>query len=89
MNAPNLDIENGYDGIVAGIDEAGRGPWAGHVMAAAVIMDKNTLVTGINDSKKLTKAKREAMFEWIMQNTQYGIGMASVEEIDVQEAPDA
>ena len=48
---------------VCGIDEAGRGPWAGPVVAAAVILDPASIPSGLNDSKKLSEARREALFE--------------------------
>lgn len=79
---PDLSIEATFQGLVAGIDEAGRGPWAGPVVAAAVILNRDNLPTGINDSKKLTAAKREALFDIILATATCGIGMASVEEID-------
>lgn len=79
---PDFSIEAAYEGLVAGVDEAGRGPWAGPVTAAAVILDRGRLPQGINDSKKLTSAKREALFEEICAAAHIGIGMASVEEID-------
>jgi len=69
--------------FVAGIDEAGRGPLAGPVVAAAVILDPNHLIEGLMDSKVLTEKKREALFNEIMANAlAYGIGWASAEEID-------
>ena len=67
---------------VCGIDEAGRGPWAGPVVAAAVILDPARLPAGLNDSKKLTAAKRDALFPEIMDSAQVGIGVADVERID-------
>jgi ribonuclease HII len=67
---------------VCGIDEAGRGPWAGPVIAAAVILDPHHIPSGLNDSKKLTEAKREALFPTIMQSARVGVGAASAEEID-------
>ncbi len=82
MSAPDLSIESTYKGIVAGIDEAGRGPWAGPVVAGAVILPKGKLPPGINDSKKLPAAKREELFECIMAIATVGVGIASVEEID-------
>ena len=51
----DLSIESNYQGVVAGVDEAGRGPLAGPVVAAAVIIDQNNLIKGIKDSKKLSK----------------------------------
>jgi ribonuclease HII len=80
---PDFSIESLYPNvIVAGVDEAGRGPWAGPVVAAAAIVDPARLPQGINDSKKLTAAKRDALFDAIMASAQVGVGMASVEEID-------
>lgn len=70
-------------GAVCGIDEAGRGPIAGDVYAAAVILDPNQTIDGINDSKKLSEKKRELLFEEITAKAlSYGIGVATVEEIE-------
>ena len=55
----DLTIESNYQGLIAGVDEAGRGPLAGPVVAAAVIVDQANLIDGINDSKKITRRKRE------------------------------
>ena len=74
--------EQHYEGIVAGIDEAGRGPWAGPVVAAAVILDRDNFPAGVNDSKQLSKGKREALFDMLMAHAQVGVGICSVEEID-------
>lgn len=82
MTLPNFEIEDSTHGIVAGVDEAGRGPWAGPVVAAAIIANRNNFPTGINDSKKLTPAKREFLFEHITQTCTIGVGIATVEEID-------
>ena len=79
---PSFKIEKSTNGIVAGVDEAGRGPWAGPVIAAAVIADMNDFPEGINDSKKLSSAKREALFWHIMEKCKVGVGMASAQEID-------
>ncbi len=68
--------------IICGIDEAGRGPWAGPVVASAVILDRKNIPQGLNDSKKLNEAKREALFEPIMISSQVGIGIVSAAEID-------
>ena len=78
---PDLSIENGYSGIICGIDEAGRGPWAGPVVASAVILDGFT-AEGINDSKKLSEKKRELLFDQIMENCKVGVGIVEAEEID-------
>lgn len=70
-------------GTVCGIDEAGRGPLAGDVFAAAVIFDEGTVIEGINDSKKLTEKKREQLFDEIISKARaYCIARASVEEIE-------
>lgn len=69
--------------VFCGVDEAGRGPLAGDVYAAAVIFDKDTVIDGINDSKKLTEKKREALYDEIIQKAQaYCIATATVEEIE-------
>lgn len=70
-------------GAVCGIDEAGRGPLAGDVFAAAVILDEGIVIEGLNDSKKLTDKKREALFDEIISKARaYCIASASVEEIE-------
>lgn len=68
--------------IVAGIDEAGRGPLAGPVYAAAVIIDNSKILSTINDSKLLSAKQRDAMYQFITENYAYGIGQASAAEID-------
>nr|WP_319393221.1 ribonuclease HII [uncultured Desulfobacter sp.] len=73
---------SGYK-MVAGVDEAGRGPLAGPVVSAAVVLPENFDVPGINDSKKLSEKKREALFPVIQtQAVAFGIGIADHEEID-------
>ena len=67
---------------ICGIDEAGRGPLAGPVVAAAVILPTNIKLPGLNDSKKLSPAKREKLFAVIIQEAQYGIGIVSHKQID-------
>lgn len=68
---------------VCGVDEAGRGPLAGPVCAAAVILPPKTIIKGVNDSKKLSEKKREALFDVIKeQSLSYSIAFASVEEIE-------
>ena len=79
---PDLRIEERVGGVVAGVDEAGRGPLAGPVVAAAVIIRNPALLGQVNDSKKLSKLKREKLFSLIKENAEYGIALASVEEID-------
>ena len=72
--------------LVAGIDEAGRGPWAGPVVAAAVILDgarlAHRLRAGLDDSKKLSPARRRELFAALSDYARIGIGRAEVEEID-------
>lgn len=80
---PSFALERKTDGPVAGIDEVGRGPLAGPVHAAAVILNPRKLPKGIDDSKAMSEAKRDAAFDEIMRKAlAVGIGMASVEEID-------
>ena len=74
--------ENGYK-IICGVDEAGRGPLAGPVCAAAVILPENHIIDGLNDSKKLSEKKREALYDVIKNDAlAYSIAMASEKEID-------
>lgn len=69
--------------LVGGVDEAGRGPLAGPVVAACVIFQDNPLIRGIDDSKKLSEDKREELFERIKETAySFGIGMATHQEID-------
>ena len=67
---------------IAGVDEAGRGPLAGPVVAAAVVLDLASVPEGLNDSKLLTAKKRSALFEMILTCAEVGVGLASVAEID-------
>ncbi len=70
-------------GVICGIDEAGRGPLAGAVYAAAVILPEDIFIDGLNDSKKLSEKKREALFDEITENAvSYCIATASAAEID-------
>ncbi len=69
-------------GPIAGIDEAGRGPWAGPVVAAAVILDPDGVPNGLNDSKKLTAAERETLFTAIQTRARVGLGIVDVNAID-------
>lgn len=86
---PTFQIESTFQGLVGGVDEVGRGPWAGPVVAAAaVFLDPSSLPSSllddIQDSKKLSKTKRETIFEVLtnLEAFHYGLGLASVEEID-------
>ena len=82
-----LEIENslyekGYTAI-CGVDEAGRGPLCGPVVAAAVILPKGKCIEGVNDSKKLSEKKREKLYDDIIENAvAYGIGMSDVSVIE-------
>lgn len=78
----NEALEKGYTNI-CGVDEAGRGPLAGPVCAAAVILPKGHIIDGVNDSKKLTEKKREKLFDVIIDEcVSYSIAFATVEEIE-------
>lgn len=76
--------------LIAGMDEAGRGPLAGPVVAAAVILPENVFISGLNDSKKLSAAKRDALFDEILEKAvDFGIGIADhqcIDEINILQA---
>ena len=68
---------------ICGVDEAGRGPWAGEVVAAAVILNQEQPIAGLKDSKQLTESKREVLYGQIIEKAlSYSIASASVAEID-------
>jgi ribonuclease HII len=78
----NEIYEEGFE-LLCGVDEAGRGPLAGPVYAAAVILPRGLVIAGLNDSKKLTEKKREALFDPICEAAIcYGVARAEVEEIE-------
>lgn len=78
----NLCMENGFN-LICGVDEAGRGPLAGPVCAAAVILDKNHTIEGLKDSKKLTAKKRSELFEDIKKySLAYTVTFIDNEQID-------
>lgn len=88
---PDFEIEDSLNCVVVGVDEAGRGPWAGPVVAGAVIIrDRNLcdeLLNGLDDSKKISAKKREILYEKLCEEEKngrlfIGIGQASAEEID-------
>ena len=82
---PNFSFEQAaiaQGHIVCGVDEAGRGPWAGPVVAAAVVLDPLNIPLGLNDSKKLTVVKREVLFSPIMASAHVGVGIVEAVEID-------
>ncbi|CZR96585.1 Ribonuclease HII [Clostridioides difficile] len=82
----NIFENEGYNKgylYIGGIDEAGRGPLAGPVVASVVVFKKDTKIEGVNDSKKLSEAKRDELFEVIKKEAlDYGIGIVNNEEID-------
>jgi ribonuclease HII len=86
ISGPDLKFERRYQrlhkGHVAGVDEAGRGPLAGPVVAAAVVLDPKCVPDGIDDSKVLTAAKRADLCARLLECARVGVGVASVEEID-------
>jgi ribonuclease HII len=79
---PSFRLEREHPHPTVGVDEAGRGPLAGPVVAAAVLLDKRRFPRGIDDSKKLKEADREALYARIVACAGYGIGIVEVEEID-------
>lgn len=86
MSLPDFSFETAAlargAGPVAGVDEVGRGPLAGPVTAAAVVLCRGSLPPGLNDSKKLTPARREALVEWITANCDWAVAHVGVAEID-------
>ncbi|NKB44831.1 MAG: ribonuclease HII [Alphaproteobacteria bacterium] len=85
---PDFSLEREVEGVVVGIDEAGRGPWAGPVVAGAAVLDRESLedilIKGLDDSKALTPAKRDSLYAALSQSpaATVSVGIASVEEID-------
>lgn len=81
-----FDLESQFSGPVCGLDEAGRGPLAGPVVAACVYIPedarKESFWARVNDSKKLSEKKRETLYDLIIAHTSYGIAESTVEEID-------
>ncbi len=85
MLDPQFDqqFRDAYGGLICGVDEAGRGPLAGPVYAAAVILSPEYPIIGLNDSKKLSEKKREALYDIILEEAvAYCVASASVEEIE-------
>ncbi|WP_319531091.1 ribonuclease HII [uncultured Cohaesibacter sp.] len=72
-----------FDGPVAGVDEVGRGPLAGPVVTAAVILDPDAIPEGLNDSKKLSEARREVLFDIICETAHVSIASAAPDRIDL------
>ena len=79
---PDLSFERRLPGLVAGVDEAGRGPLAGPVVAAAVILPRQNWPEGLNDSKTLSPSARERLLNMLRKCAQIGVGISEPEEID-------
>jgi len=94
MNSSFFEYENKYRtsgyNLIAGVDEAGRGPLAGAVYAAAVIFDEGVYIEGVNDSKKLTPAKRDALYDEIIAKAKsyciFSVDEKTIDEINILEA---
>ncbi len=81
-DAPTYSLESAIGGRVCGVDEAGRGPLAGPVIAAAVVLAEHDWPAGLNDSKQLSAAQRRVLYSRIRATADVGIGLATVTEID-------
>jgi len=81
-STPDFSFERQCCGPVCGVDEAGRGPLAGPVVAAAVILTPEKIPEGLNDSKILSEIRRELLLNEIIKTAEIGIGIAEPEEID-------
>ena len=79
---PSYKFDEAYESPIIGVDEVGRGPLAGPVISAAIILNKEIIPEGINDSKKLSKKKRIIINEQLVLHHSYAIGVATVEEVD-------
>lgn len=75
-----LNSKNIYN--IGGVDEVGRGPLVGPVVACCCVLPKDFILEGLTDSKKLSEKKRNMFYDYLIENTIYGIGMVSPEEID-------
>ena len=86
MNGPDFTFEESLMGqgypLIAGVDEVGRGPLAGPVTAAAVILDPSNIPQGLNDSKKLSAKRRENLYDLILESATVAVAHVSVQEID-------
>ena len=83
LKAIEEEIHNSGVEYICGIDEAGRGPLAGPVVIAAAIMPRNSMIEGVNDSKKVSEKKREELYEIITKEAiSYGVGIIDQKEID-------
>jgi ribonuclease HII len=78
-----VDLYNNGANLICGIDEAGRGPLAGPVVVAAALLTKDSMIEGVNDSKKVSEKKREQLYEIITSEAiSYGVGIIDQKEID-------
>lgn len=82
VQTPTFEFEDAFEGLIAGVDEVGRAPLAGPVVAAAVILDRQCMPAGIRDSKTLTEKRRKEIAAALWKTARIGVGLASVEEID-------
>ena len=85
---PAFDARYAHHGPVCGVDEVGRGPWAGPIITAAVILGPDA-PSGLNDSKKLSAKRREALYDEVLSTCHVGIGegtLREIEELNVQQA---
>jgi ribonuclease HII len=82
IKLPDFSIEENCPGVVAGIDEAGRGPLAGPVVAACIILNRKNYPKQLNDSKKLSEKKRAEIFKELQNSAQFGIGIIDEKIID-------
>src|SRR5262245_41667723 len=82
VETPTYDFEDTFTGLIAGVDEVGRAPLAGPVVAAAVILDRQCTPAGIRDSKTLTEKRRKEISDALWKTARCSVGVASVEEID-------
>ena len=81
-SAPDDSYESRYCGLVCGVDEAGRGPLSGPVVACAVILDRSQIPDGLDDSKRLSQSARERLLNILRETAMIGIGISEPEEID-------
>lgn len=90
LNMKKFDLEKKRNGYLAGVDEAGRGPLAGPVFAAAVILQDDLIIDGINDSKKLSEKKREALYDVICSEaiaySVFSVDEKRIDEINILKA---
>ena len=80
---PDFEIEDSVNGVVAGVDEAGRGPLAGPLVIAAVVMPEEFFISGLNDSKQISASKRDKLYDEILQKAlSVSVNVVSISNID-------